>query len=145
MMISMKTFKILVTAIGLALSLSATAFQQDLPKGKSFGPEQSQAQVTQQQALTGRIDPVGQDEQGIKQQASVLESSGAKSGGSSIATAEATKAAQAFNVANKVMVESNTGPNFLGLFIMILGALVLAAVGFKSYTDKAVPLPKSLR
>ena len=137
------SWKVGLTALLLGLAIGACAFQEDKPRGAQFGPEQSQDQLAQEQTYQGRVDPVGtvEDKTGDASTASVS----SDSSGNSFAAAETAKARASFNNANKTITEHKNPPNTMGILMLLVGGLVLAAVAFKNYSDKAVPLPKSLQ
>lgn len=140
---NMNLIKTSLAAAVLALALTASAFQEDKPRGTNFGPEQSQQQLAQQQALQGRVDPVGVVEEKTSPNTSAtVESS---EGSNSFAAADAAKVKASFANANTTIAEKQKPNNVVGLLMLVVGALVLAAVGFKNYSDKVVPLPKSLQ
>lgn len=129
----------LVLALGAAM---ASAFQEDKPKGTAFYPEQSQAQVSQQQNLSGKVDPVGTVEERTEAKPSAhVDSSDA---GNSFANAGAAAQASFANAASTIKA-SKDKPNYAGIVLLLVGGLFLAAVAFKQYSDKNVPLPNRLK
>lgn len=135
--------KLLCIAMSLGLATFSHAFQEDKPAGAKPYSEQSMEQLKAQQSLQGTIGVVGSVPGGqapIQPKASL----GERDNGS-FSSAEAVKAKSSFNVASKTIKEVQSQMSPLFLLLIMVGVAVLAAVGIKAYSDKAVPLPSRLR
>lgn len=134
------------TALACAIAVvaaSAMAFEQDMPSGAKYYPEQNQSQLGQQQSMTGRVNVVGQVDAGPATEKSVPMSG--ETSTTSFASAEQTKAQQTFGQAATQIKASRSPVSWFFVALMLIGLVVLAAVGVKYYTDKVVPLPKRLQ
>lgn len=137
------TIKLALSLTVLMVANSVQAFEQDMPKSARFYPEQSQEQVSQQQALTGKIGVVGQVEENTFKDAPGASVTSDSS--ESFASAEAQKAKATFGSAANAVQTQESPVRWFFVLPMLLGLFILGALGFKAYTDKAVPLPKSLQ
>ena len=132
-----------VTALLLATAV-AFGFEKDRPKNSQFGPEQSQAQLSQQQSFQGNVPPVGIVEEridAIQPQGSM----GGDSDSSSFSNAEEAKVKASFNTAtHKIKEARNPMSPFLTL-MLLCGVILVATMAIKAYSDKVVPVPKHLK
>lgn len=137
------TLRAVLTLVIAVVAASAMAFEQDMPSGAKFYPEQGQGQLSQQQSMTGRINVVGQVDAESATTKSAPMSGEAST--TSFASAEQTKANQTFGQAATQIKSGRTPVSWFFVALMLLGLVVLAVVGVKYYTDKVVPLPKRLQ
>lgn len=132
-----------ILAITIGSSL-AFGYSKDQPRGAKFFKEQSEDQLKSQQQYQGTIGVVGSVEEKtepVQPQGSL----GEESDRGSFANVNATKAKESFASANQQIKEIKNQLNPWFLLCMLLGVLGLAATGLKAYSDKVVPLPKSLQ
>ncbi len=134
--------KHLFIVIGILAIQCAMAFQEDKPKGAQFFAEQSQDVVQQQQAYTGKVDVYGEVKTKDSQDSEVKSTSDQSN---DLARAEARSNKETMANADKLTEEAQRQPNYLGLFTILMGVLILGAVGFKSYSDKNAPVPDHIK
>lgn len=136
-----KLMVILVVAIG---SANAFGYSKDQPKGAKFYPEQSQEQLKAQQSFQGTVGIVGQ----VEEKTEPIQPQGSLGGDAdkgSFSSATETKAKESFVSATQQIKDYKGQWSPLFMLLMLLGVLGLAATAVKAYSDKVVPLPKSLQ
>lgn len=142
----MKVIKVIKTVILGGLLMSASfgyAFEKDKPSSQSFGPEQSQEQLKQQQQYQGFVPPVGQ----VPDRVDSIQPEGSvsQSDNKSFASADEAKAKASFDLANKKIQEARNPLSPFFLLAMVAGVILVATMAIKAYSDKVVPVPKHLK
>ena len=120
------------------------AFARDKPKSSQFSPEQSQEQLSSQQAFQGKLPTVGVVEDRIDA-VQAEGSMGSDGDNSSFASAETAKAKASFEVANHKIKEAKSPMNPFLTFSLLCGVILVATMAIKAYSDKVVPLPNHLK
>ena len=135
-------FKLTAATLAIALAAASFAFVEKKPHGAKFVPEQTQEQVTQQQAMNGQYGVLGSEE--LVQPKPEVKMTGDDSKASDVLIQSDPKA---MSIANSALVKAErdvSNPKkpkgaiaIWGLAFLVLGGVAVWA--FKSYADKVVP------